>query len=346
MEAKVIPEVTRKKAELLAGGAVRIPKNFRIPFLPSRSTAGPGAGSVSVVFSFGNTRVKKPISRDSGEFELVEQGQHLSILRNGKAFIDKVVLVPTILHAPYQAFVNIDHVCVMDCKFCVSPRLGQNLTKDLTDDKIMGMIEDASRREGFTSVSFTSAVPVSSSMTVQRMAGLVRRVRRLLPDVPIGVEPYATRPDEVEMLKDAGADEIKLNIETFDRDIFERICPNRDYDLILHAINHACEVFGSNKVCSNIIFGLGETDDNVIEGVHVLANMGAVATLRALRRNEYNIAELEQVLGPLEQVTAKRMLALAREQKKVLETYQLTPLRFKTMCHTCLSCDIVPFWDL
>ena len=346
MEAKVKAGVARKKAELLAGGNVRIPKEFRLPFLPSRSTAGPGAGSISVVFAFGNTRAKKPISRESGEFELAEKGQDLVILRKGRVFIEKVELVPTLLHAPFQAFVNIDQACVMDCKFCASPRLGQNLTKDLTDEKIVAMIEEASMKKDFRSVAFTSAVPESPSMTIERMSRLVRRVRMLLPEVQIGVEPYATRPDEVETLKEAGADEIKLNIESFDRDIFERVCLKRDYDLILHAINHSCEVFGRNKVCSNIIFGLGETDDSVLEGTRVLANMGAVATLRALRRNEYNMSELEKALGPLKPVTAERMLRLAKEQKKILKNHLLTPLAFRTMCHTCLSCDLVPFWDV
>jgi biotin synthase-related radical SAM superfamily protein len=144
----------------------------------------------------------------------------------------------------------------------------------------------------------------------------------------------------------AGADEIKINIETFDRDIFEKICPNRDFDTILHVVNHACGVFGRNKVSSNIIFGLGESDETVLEGVKVLANMGAVATLRSLRRNEYNVDDLEETLGSLAPVTAERMLHLAREEKKILRNHKLTTLEFRTMCNRCLSCDIVPFWDV
>jgi len=346
MEAKVSPEIARKKAELLVGGAVRIPPGFRLPFLPSKSTAGPGAGSTAVVFEFGGTRAKKPISREEGEFELVGDAQRLRIMRDGNVFLECVSLVPTILHAPYQAFVNIDQACVMDCKFCASPKLEDVLTKNLTDEKILAMVLDASRQEGFHSVAFTSAVPVSPAMTVRRMAGLVRGVRRMLPDVPIGVEPYATRPDEVDMLREAGADEIKLNIESFDRDVFEKVCPRRDYDHILHAVNHACEAFGRNRVCSNILFGLGETDETVLDGVRVLANMGAVATLRALRRNEYNMPELERVLGPLLPVSPDRMLMLAREERSILQEYGLTTLDFKTMCHRCLGCDLVPFWDV
>jgi biotin synthase-related radical SAM superfamily protein len=325
---------------------VRVPPEFRFPFLPSKSTAGPGAGYMGVVFSFENTRAKKPISRDHGDFELEETGEGLVIKKGGRVFIEDVALTPTLLHAPYQAFVNIDHACMFDCKFCASPRLHGESTKNLTDEKILAMVAEAARKEGFESVAFTSAVSGSPSMTVKRMAGLVRRVREAMPSVPIGVEPYVTRPDEVDMLRAAGADEIKLNIESFDPDIFEKVCPDRDYGAILHSINHAGEIFGKNRVCSNIIFGLGETDENVLEGTRVLANMGAVATLRALRRNEYNASELERALGKLEPVTPERMLNLARDQKKILKAHGLTPLVFKTMCHACLSCDIVPFWDV
>jgi biotin synthase-related radical SAM superfamily protein len=346
MEAKVSMETARKKAELLSGGAVKIPADFRLPFLPSRSTAGPGAGSISIVFAFNNARAKKPISRESGEFELVETSGKLQIMRAGRSFIDSVELIPTLLHAPYQAFVNIDHACIYNCRFCNSPRLGHDVTKNLTDEKIIKMISEASKEKGFESVAFTSAVAVSPSMTIERMSGLVRKTRELLPAVPIGVEPYATHPREIDALKNAGADEIKLNIESFDPEIFEKVCPDRDYGAIIHVVNHAGRVFGKNHVCSNIIFGLGESDETVLEGTKVLANMGAVATLRALRRSEYNIQELERVLGRLESVTPERMLHLAGEQKKILQEYGLSPLKFKTMCHACLACDIVPFWDV
>ncbi len=346
MEAKVTPTTARKKAELLAGGPVSIPKEFRLPFLPSRSTAGPGAGSAAIVFGFGNTRAKKTITRSSGDFELRVTGRRLDILRSGAPFIKDVRLIPTLLHAPQQAFVNVDNACTMNCLFCASPRLERHVTKDLSTERIVNMILHAADQKGFKSVAITSAIPDSPELTIDRIAQIVRAVRRRLPRTPIGVEPYATRPDQVESLRQAGADEIKLNIESFDREIFEKVCPSRDYDTILHMINHACEVFGRNKVCSNILYGMGETDGNVLEGAAVLANMGCVATLRALRRNDYNVDQLEQVLGPLRPVTGERMLRLARAEKRILMRHELTTLSFKTMCNTCLSCDIVPFWDV
>jgi hypothetical protein len=71
-----------------------------------------------------------------------------------------------------------------------------------------------------------------------------------------------------------------------------------------------------------------------------------VATLRAIRVNELNRADLERALGGAPPVTADRMLNLAREQKRILRDYGLSPLGFRTMCHACLACDIVPFWDV
>lgn len=346
MEAKVKPQVARTKAELLAGGDVRVPDGFRLPFSPSRSTAGPGAGQPEVVLSFGGTRAKKAISRTEGEFDLIVADGDLGIARGGEVMVDGVELLPTLYHAPFQAFINVDSSCVFNCVFCNSHRLENDATKNLTDDKIVDMAVRAASTKGFAGVALTSGVPASPEETTGRIVGLTRKLRAALPESPIGVEPYVTHPKQVDMLWVAGATEIKLNIESFDSDIFERVCPGRDYGAILHAINHACGVFGRNRVCSNIIFGLGETDDSILYGTKVLANMGAVATLRALRVNERNASALKAAIGDLTPVTADRMLALAREQKKVFADYGLTPLTFNTMCHACLSCDIVPFWDV
>ena len=346
MEAKVNPETARAKAELLAGGAVRIPEAFRLPFSPSRSTAGPGAGLPEIVFSFGGTRAKKQISREQGEFDLVVDGEEAIIVRGSEVLIDDVELLPTLYHAPFQAFINVDSECILSCAFCNAHRLRDDATKNLTDDKIIDMAVRAAAEDGFIGVALTSGVPTSQQVSVNRMAGLIRRIRASLPESPIGVEPYLDHPRQVDDLWNAGATEIKLNIESSDPEIFDRVCPNRDYGAILHAVNHACGIFGRNRVCSNIIFGLGETDESVLHATRVLANMGAVATLRALRVNEGNAPHLKTAVGDVLPVSADRMLSLARSQKGILAEYGLTPLSFKTMCHACLSCDIVPFWDV
>ena len=99
-------DLIARKAELILGGPVRIPEGFEPPSRISRSTAGPGAGYGSLVFSFGGFRVKKPISSDRGDFELVAGDGGLSMTRGGEPFLDRVEIVPIVYHCPGQAFFN------------------------------------------------------------------------------------------------------------------------------------------------------------------------------------------------------------------------------------------------
>ena len=71
-----------------------------------------------------------------------------------------------------------------------------------------------------------------------------------------------------------------------DRAIFERVCTGRkghSLDFILDSLRDAVKVFGKNRVSSNIIIGLGETDECVRKGVeYYLAKAGVIAILRLI----------------------------------------------------------------
>jgi biotin synthase-related radical SAM superfamily protein len=345
MAAGISP--TEKKAILIAGGKVKIPRDYHLPFKASRSTAGPGAGSTSMVFTFGSMRVKKTISREEGEFELVVHPDHLSLMHNGQPFLDRVEMQPTIYHSPEQAFINLHQECIYDCKFCTSPRLPRDTTKNLDKQKVRRMIEDVMGRPDLLAISITSAVVGSPEQTTEEMLEVVRMVREMVgPKMPIGVEPYIAHIEDIDRFKAAGANEIKLNIETYDRGIFRQVCGDMDIDNILAALEHAVKVFGRGKVTSNIIFGFGESDENVLEGVERLARIGVVVSLRPLRINDINRKPLEDSLGPLPPMTPERILRLGKGAKSIFEKYGLTTLSFDTMCHRCRCCDIVPFADL
>jgi biotin synthase-related radical SAM superfamily protein len=335
-----------KKAILITGGQLKIPKDLVLPFAPSRSTAGPGAGSTSIVIAFEGARCKKAINREAGEFELVPNDGGYRILRNGHPFLEDVEIKPTIAHAPEQAFFNLAQDCIYDCKFCSSRKLDKRITKNLSPERVVQLVMEASKKEGFGSVAFTSAVVDSPEKTVERMLYVVREVRKLLPDVPIGVEPYLSRLTDVEDLKAAGANEIKLNIETFDPERFAKVCGKLHYDFVLEALDHAVEVFGDGKVTTNLLVGLGESDENLLDGIRYFAERGIVATLRPLRINSFNREALTEALGPLAPVTAERIVDLATRAKAIMEENGMTSRTYHTMCHECGCCDIVPFRDL
>ena len=333
-----------KKTQLILGGDVLLPPGYKMPYRISRSTAGPGAGKRSAVFSFGGMRIKKGISYESGEFELADDGGVLSMKRHGRPFLDRVTIEPVVFHSPEQAFFNLDQRCIYNCRFCTSPLLKGDATKHLTNEKIIEMIGNSLKERNVVSVALTSGVAGSVRETAERMISCVKAIRNAFPDMPIGVEPYLDSEEQIKALKDAGADEIKINIETPRRDIFEKICPELDSSLIMRMILSSVKIFGLGKVTSNIIFGIGESDKDVERGIEMLASAGCVPTLRAIRVNDINRKMLASA-GIVLNISEERMIRLAHMQKQILEKHGLTTRTFKTMCFECGCCDLVPFRD-
>lgn len=342
-------DLVEKKAILTLGGGVKLPAGYEMPVRVSRSTAGPGAGFGSVSFSFGDGkyRVKKSFSYDSGEFELhVADDGTMSLTWEGKPFLDEVKLEPVVRHCPEQAFFDLDPRCRYHCAFCSSPILDPKDVKHLDADRIMEMLDESVSTLTVKAVSFTSGVYGSEQETVDRLCEVVRRTRERYPDMPIGVEPYIDSVDQLRQLKEAGADEVKLNITTPRRDIYAKVCPDLDYDNILRNLEAAVGVFGRGRVISNVIYGFGETDEDLAQFFDEMCSKGIIPGARALRINKYNREPLTKALGELTPTTPARAMKVARLQKEAMQRHGLTSMTSVTMCLECGCCDIVPFRDI
>lgn len=373
-----------KKAALVAIGKVRLSEGTRLPVFPLRDTTGPDAGLPSLFLAFEGTRVRVALEEGDGEvdregnavaardavrdeagdaagdttdggdadggtstpFVLDKHDGAFRLLRDGEVYLREVELERPILHAPHQAFVNLREKCSLGCTFCSSPVAKEDMLSRIGPEGFADMIVRASERDGFEAVSITSAVGETVGGTVEEMAEVVRRVRARLPDVPIGVEPYVTEPGQLDVLKEAGVDEVKLNMTTWDRALFARVCPQMDYDRFLELLPRAVEVFGENKVMSNLLVGLGESDESLLEGVAWMADRGVVAYLRKLRVGPANEDRLLGRLGDLPEVPPERMVRLARAHARILAERGLDPARFETICFPCGACDVVPGRDV
>ncbi len=332
-----------KKAELILGGSVVIPKGYRIPVRISRSTAGPGAGNRSLVFAFGGLRVKKSISYDEGDFELVTTDGHLGMTRHGEPFLNDVAIEPVAFHCPEQAFFNLDQRCMFHCVYCSSPLLDKDSTKGLTDDKIVEMIHGSDQK--IYALALTSGVVGSIDDTVDRFVKCVGRLRKEFPDLPIGVEPYVDKTSHIDRLKEAGADEIKINCEAATREIFRKACPDLDYSNIFDMLEYSVKVFGKGHVASNVIIGLGETDEELTAIMTKLCSMGVEPVMRCLRTSAVTADNLSRTVGR-NPVNEERLIGIAKEQKAIMSSYGLDTGSFRTMCFKCGCCDLVPFRDV
>jgi biotin synthase-related radical SAM superfamily protein len=129
-----------------------------------------------------------------------------------------------------------------------------------------------------------------------------------------------------------------------DREIFERVCTGRkgqSLDGILAALRDAVRVFGRNRVSSNIIIGLGETDECVRKGVEYLAKMGVIAVLRPITISPYRKGEISAT-----RPSAERLLKLTKMTHDILDRYHLEVRVSQTMCLPCTGCDLTPSRDV
>ncbi len=339
-------ENLRRKTILILGGAVQLPDGYTPPGRVSRSTAGPGAGSGSAVFRFGKYRVKKPVTYDEAEFQLVigKRGR-LSLTRHGKPFIKNIDFEPVVRHCPQQAFFDIDPRCMFRCAFCASPLLDPSEDKHLDSDTIMSMLEESMKSHEVRAVSFTSGVVGSVEETVGRFIDIVGRVREKYPDMPIGVEPYVSSADQIRMLRDAGATEIKINVQCARPDVYSRVCPDLNYDDAWDRLKEAVEVFGRGNVSSNLIYGMGETDVDIDIALERLCRIGAVPVLRAVRISPINMERMGEAGVAGAAITPERAMKLAEMQKSIMKRHGLTTEDARTMCLECGCCDLVPFRD-
>ena len=343
---------------------------------PKVSTAGPGAGISSFFFRSGGHRVRLEARRDpdarlkvrrvamtyqperssqSDRSDPVDrvlasnhprmlpdrgapEGDEVAILCDGKEIV-RGNIEPALLHCPEQAYITISERCIYDCTFCPVPKLAGR-TK--SRDEVLKMVDDAYKTGNMHAISITSGIEHSPEEEVARAANIVKSLVNY--NVPIGVSVYPTANSSL-ILKEAGALEIKYNVETMDRNIFKRACADMNLDFVLASLESAVEIFGRNRVYSNFIIGLGESDKTVKKGVRVLAELGVIPILRALALHPLR-PDLADVCPNATRPSADRLLMLARFERRGLDDCGLNAGVSETMCRPCTGCDLVPHRDV
>jgi len=306
-----------------------LPADFR-----TNATAGPGAGGTSFFIRSGSHRVRLSIKPDS-PLKAVPWKNGIAIRKEGRVIAYGTLEIP-LCHCPEQAYITVSERCIFDCKFCPVPLLNGKVK---SIEEITAMVEAAQARGNVKAISLTSGVAESPEKEAEYMAGIVRHLSRRF-DLPIGVSVYPTSTSTDDLYA-AGASEIKYNVETMDREIFRRVCPNLSLDEILEALNGAVRVFGKNRVSSNFILGLGETDACVKEGIEILAGMGVIPNLRPISPHPLRAGQIV-----VERPSPYRLLILNRINKAALECHGLNVLAARTMCLPCTGCDLTPQRDL
>ncbi len=297
------------------------------------STAGPAAGEKSIFFKSGGRRVRLTVDHKSSLHAALD-GEDIVILMNNRE-LARGKIEEELIHCPEQAYITISERCIYDCKFCTVP-LRAGRIKNI--EEIDELVEGAYRTGLLKAIAITSGVADSPEREVERAVEVIESLKKY--NVPIGVSVCPTA-DSTVLLKEAGADEIKYNVETMDRNIFNRVCVGLDLDFILAALREAVSVFGRNKVYSNMLIGLGESDETMEQGIEELAHIGVIPILRAIDIHPLRSKDIAANRpGP------QRILKLAKITKEKLDKYKLRVDQSQTMCLPCGGCDLVPQVDI
>jgi biotin synthase-related radical SAM superfamily protein len=321
---------TETKARLLAAGKVRMdPACLRGGTIP---TAGPGAGNVAFFFRSGGRRVRLGIDSNSPLHAIEDNGE--LVILEGDGEVARGEIEEELIHCPDQAYITLTETCTYDCKFCPVPKLSGRVK---SIEEVLRMIEQAHASGRMKAISITSGIDTTAEKEVERTIEVIRHTKKY--GVPIGAGIYPT-PASTKELYEAGADEIKYNVETMDRKLHEKLCPGQPLEETLDALREAVEIFDKNRVCSNFIIGLGETDTTVERGIKELTGMGVVPILRPASLHPLREGEVF-----IERPTAERLLRLTEILRRELAEAGLDPGAFRTMCLPCTGCDLSPCYD-
>ena len=332
-----IPLTLETKAFLLSVGSAAVDPSLIPP--TRKSTAGPGAGTNgSVFFRSGEKRVRLTVSPDSPlsvrALDETENGNQKVAAIYENEIVATGFLEKPGAHCPKQAYINISEKCIYDCKYCSVPKIAG---KTKTKEEVLRIAAEVWESEPFEAVSLTSGVAVSPEQELENVLAVLPELRKY--NVPIGVSVYPVK-DASARLKKAGVSEIKYNLESPDKKIFEKVCPGLSYADIMNALRDAVSHFGKGNVFTNMIVGLGETDDAVRERLEELAEAGVIADIRPIAENPLRKGECL-----MERPDAERLLVLYAIQAEIYRKYGLRPDLSKTMCAKCGGCDLVCFTD-
>ncbi len=315
------------KASLLEAGGVRLSGSPAERYI-ARSAAGPGAGGHgSVFFALGDRRVRLAVS-ERGPAEIYHAGNGVAVLSFVGIRITGRLEQPG-LHCPRQAYITVSGSCIFSCKYCPVPAIGGE-RKQIND--IVAMVDG--QIGAIDAISVTSGVAESPDEEEAYVASVVERLSTY--GLPIGVSIYPTASSP-ELFFSLGVVEVKWNIEAATPEIFRRMCPGLDYNAILDALARSVPLFGKGRVFTNVIIGLGETDEEMETCIRKLTSQGVIPVLRPLNP----VAGLEGELRP----SKERLLRLFRFHEAALTEAGLDPCGARTMCTACTGCDLVPGRD-
>lgn len=317
-------ETGLKKNELIHGGCVRLPDGVD----PDIASAG------SAILTFGEHRARASVSSTEGSMELKGSDKCLSLFKEGSEYIGDIALSSQ--DCTGQLFFDIMGGGFFSCPCSRSP-LFASRSAPLPVQEVVSAIEGtiADRRAKSLMLIGSKASDVLP---------VIESIRASHPKMIIGASLNISAPEEMDKLKDAGLNELQLDIGCSTEGIFNHLFPDRSYDDTISLLRHAGEIF-KKRATTTIVCGLGETDQDVDVMLERICRMRVIPYLTMLRENDPAIPELVSKGFDAQPPSALRSMFLGGLHKSAMQRHGLEPSKLRTSCIACGCCEMIPFTD-
>jgi biotin synthase len=212
--------------------------------------------------------------------ETPTRGELLAVLRTAdEDVLDLVAAVSPVRRRFFGRRVKLNHLvnmksglCPEDCTYC-SQRLGS--TSEILKYSWISAQEATGAAERAISAGAKRVCLVASGRgpadrDIQRVADTVSAIKDATPDVEVCVCLGLLKPGQAERLREAGADAYNHNLNTSEANYAE-ICSTHTFADRADTVR---EAKGAGlSPCSGAIFGMGESDDDVLDVAFALKDL-------------------------------------------------------------------------
>jgi len=207
----------------------------------------------------------------------------------------------------------------LPCGFCSMKNTrrtaGRHMISEFSEDSIAEATRlfQQTKWRDIPIISVTTGTPRTDDETRKYVLRIIKAMYDALdPKIPIHVLTHP--PDDFDVIgeyKDAGVTSIAFNLEVFDRDMFEKICPGKQryygYDKWLEALDEAKNVFGRYKAFCGLVWGL-EPPQSSMEGNRYFIERGI-----GIASNIFH-ADPNSVMAKYPHPTEEQILEIARHE--------------------------------
>jgi radical SAM protein (TIGR04043 family) len=323
-----------------------------------RAGAGPAAGGM---FIFGNTVANVPTQSwfvAQSPYRLDIENERFVLKKNGERITE--VQFPTrkfqelktkdgipyykiaLMHGMDCLATTTIQTCVywntpLRCKFCaieLSLRSGATIAKK-KPEQLAEVARAAKELDHVTHVTLTTGTTATPDKGINHLAKVASAIKEA---TGLPIHAQFEPPEElsiIDRLADA-VDTVGIHVECFDKKILSEITPCKaeiPLQRFEEAWKRSVELFGESQVSSFVIAGLGESDQSIIEGSKLLAEIGVYPFIVPLRPIPGSLLENERPPSP------DRMRRLYEIVAEILHDTGVSWEKCKAGCVRCRACS-------